>query len=206
MSNLIPAREAEFSDSRGFSMEDLIEEAFRVAILTEKNSYDLYRSAGLTMPDEGAGQVFKRLEREQRKVIDELLKYCPDISPEAVKDPNEEYVRSEAGLKESPERQLFNHLRIALLDKHRCIEHYVTCLDTFREPEVCKLFELMLSMSRKQYGRIAEEYRQADLRLRKPAVSKRAKRTHIRSGNSPTPNEHSQLFISLLDSGRHSPS
>ena len=187
-------------------IEEVIEEAFRVAILTEKKSYDLYRVATVTKPDVTGEDVFKRLAREERKLIDELLRHCPDRLSTIVKKRSDDHVPCSDGyFRESPERRLFNHLRMALLDKQACIERYAAFVDTLREPAVCRVFELVLGMSRRQYAFIAEQCRQADLRLRRPAVNKRAKRTHIRPVNHPAPNRHSQLFISLLDSGSQLP-
>jgi len=183
-------------------MEELIAEAFRVAISTEKSSYDLYRNASAMIPNGSGRRVFERLAWEEFKLIDEIVKYCPDALLSMTDETNEQ--REATGGNESVERRLFNHLRTALRDKHLCIQRYASYVETLREPAVCKVFELALSMSRRQYGLIAEEFRQADLRLHRPCVNRRAKRTHIRSINRRIPNEHSQLFISLQDCGRQS--
>ncbi|HBG07123.1 MAG: hypothetical protein A2075_14395 [Geobacteraceae bacterium GWC2_58_44] len=187
-------------------MKDLIEEAFRVAILTETSSYELYRNATVMIPDGRGKQVFERLAREESKLIDEILKHCPDRLAELRQKPDDRPLpRFDECLLESPERRLFNHLRVALRHKHACIDRYATFVNAFRDPALCEVFELALGMSRKQYGLIAQEYTQADLRLHRPGVNRRAKRTHFRGVSRPAPNEHSQLFISLLDSGRRSP-
>lgn len=187
-------------------MKILREEAFRVAILTEKNSYDLYRNASVMVPEGPGKRVLERLAREQAKLIGEMLKYCPDSFPDLLKQVSDQCrPRLDGYAKQSPERRVFDHLRAALRDKHACIDRYATYVKTFREPTVCLVFELALSLSRKQFGFIAEEYRQAEQRVHRPGSNRRIKRAHLGVIHHPTPNKHSQLFISLLDCGRHSP-
>jgi hypothetical protein len=185
-------------------MKPIIQEAFRVAILTEKNSYDLYRNAGAMVPEGSGKEVLEQLAHDELKLIEEMLIYSPDTLVDLLMHPNDQHISSFDGYsKESPERRLFNHLRVALLDKHSCIDRYTTYLKTFRDPEVCRVFELALSISRRQFGLIAQEYRKADQRVHRPGSFKRAKRIHLKVGIRPTPNKHSELFLSLLDSGRH---
>jgi len=185
--------------------EHLTEEAFRVTILTEMVSYELYRNAVVTVSG-GGRQVFERLARGQAKLIDEILEHCPaGVAGLADKPKDEQPCPLKGDFKQSPQRRLLDHLRMAMRDKQACIDRYATFVRTFREPGLCRIFELALSGARKQYGLIVQEYRQADQRVHRPGVDRRSKRTHLRGVSRPVPNKHSQLFISLLDSGRPSP-
>jgi len=182
-------------------MDHFIEEAFRIALHTEMNSYHLYQGALSMMPDGSDKQVLKRLAHEESNLIKEILQYCPDSVRNTIKHLNNQHFAYYGSLKDSPKRRLFNQLRIFLLDKHVSIERYTTFVNAFKEPAVCTVFELALSMSRKLFALIAEQYRQADLSLHKPSNNKRAKRAHLRTGNLTSPNKHSQVFISLKDTG-----
>ena len=187
-------------------MDYLIEEAFRIALHTEMNSYHLYQGALSMMPDGNDKQVLKRLAHEESNLIKEIHQYCPDSVRDTIKQLNNKHFAYYGSLKDSPERRLFNQLRIFLLDKHTSIERYSTFVKAFKEPAVCTVFELALSRSRKLFTLIAEQYRQADLSLHKPSNNKRAKRAHLRTGNPTSPNKHSQVFISLKDIGVNFPS
>jgi rubrerythrin len=187
-------------------MKDLIEEAFRVALHIEKRSHELYVVSAAQLRDCGGCQIFDRLAHEESKVIDEMRKHAPATLPESGREPHEQH-RSYLNrcVDGPPERMLFDHLRLALLDKHAGIEHYTAFVETLREPALRRVFERAQVMSQKLYKQIAAEYRQADSILHRPGVNRRARRVHIRAGNHPTPNKHSQLYFSLLDFGRRSP-
>jgi rubrerythrin len=187
-------------------MEHLLEEAFRVAMQTEMNSLELYRKAAATMQGSGGRDVLERLAREESRII-EQIRSCSPCPPSATKDGAKEDGRCWAIAEgnEQPQRRLLNQLRVALEDKHGCIERYATYASAFRDPAVCKVFETALGMSRSLLQSIAEAYRQVDPSLQRPCANRRTKRAHIKAVNHPTPNKHSQLFISLLDSGRRSP-
>jgi hypothetical protein len=187
-------------------MDSFIEEAFRVAIQIEKNSYNLYRSAAGMIPEGSEKQLFERLATEEAKLLEQMIQSAPDALADIMQNRDDQRLSCFDGNSiQSPEHRLFNHLRMALRNKHACLDLYTTFVKTFRDPAICRVFELALGVSRKLYGIIAHEYRQADLRLHKPGVTRRVKRTHIRSAGQPIPNKHSQLFISLQDSGRPSP-
>jgi len=53
--------------------------------------------------------------------------------------------------------------------------------------------------------KILMKVKQADQKTQRLGCNRRAKRAHLRGVSRPAPNKHSQLFISLLDSGRPAP-
>jgi rubrerythrin len=185
-------------------MEHLIEEAFRVAIVTELNSYRSYKNAALMMPEGCCKDVLDKLAGEELAIIEEISLHCPFPVTKLVEQTEEQQPHCfKPYPKESPERKLYKQLRTALVDKHCSIEKYMIFAASFKEPKVCQVFELTLSMSRKLFDFIVEAYRQADLRLHRPGLNRRKKRTHIKPLSRPKPNEHTEVFISLLDSGRN---
>ena len=186
-------------------MKDLIEEAFRIAILAEKKSYDLYRSAALSVSDPIVKRVLERLASEESGLIAEIVRRCPSIVSSILEPPNERQpARCFENFESTPEQMLLEVLRVALSERQSSIDSYATFVTSIKEPALCSAFELALDMSRKQHKLITEEYRRADQRLHGPGTNRRAKRAHIRPVNRPAPNKHSQLFISLLDCGRQS--
>jgi len=185
-------------------MKEVIEEAIRVVMGIEQHSYRLYRRALLSMPEGEGRQVLEKVAREEAGVIEEMAGRYPLAEPGSLPD-DQRPPCTDQQPRESPERRLFGHLRTALLDKHYCLERYAAYLETFRDPAVCQVFRQASAASRRLFTLIAEEYRQADLRISRPGSNRRLKRTHLRGVSRPSPNEHTQLFISLLDSGRRSP-
>lgn len=185
-------------------MEHLIEEAFRVAILTEMNSYRTYKKAAAMMPDGSAKNVLERLAEEELLIIDELSKKWPYPVPRIQEQSDDQRGQSvKSSQKESPEHRLCKQLRAALVDRHCSIEKYMIFVTSFKEPAVCKVFELALGMSRRLFKLISEACTHAEMRLHRTGLDRRKKRTHIRPvERGPAPNKHTEAFISLLDSGR----
>jgi len=183
----------------------LIAEAVRFTVIHEKKSYDLYQKAAMTVPDQGSRQIFERLAREESRHIDALLREHPGTWCSALQQPCGQQPEIDPELNEPRGNGLFDQLRHALLDKRWCIDLYATLARTFKEPSLCRIFEVAQEIARKQFRLITEEYREADLTLRNPGKNRRARRTHTRAGIQPViPNKHSQLFFSMLDSGRQS--
>jgi hypothetical protein len=187
-------------------MRDLIEEALRVAVHIERKSQELYAHAAAGMPEGRGKTVMERLAREESKMIEQLTASAPF----PLEIPGEPHAHEMDPLHDDacpPQWTLLDLLEVALKDKSASIAQYVAFQKAFREPAVHEVFDFAVGLSRSLLQLIAEEYRQADQRLQSRAVNRRTKRTHIRStfAKERTPNEHSQLFISLLDSGRRHP-
>lgn len=186
-------------------MEHLVEEAFRVTIMTEINSYRMFHRAAGMMPEGNGKQIMERLALEERRIVEEICSRCPfpaarlagqlDIQHPHCLHP---YPR------ESRERKLYKHLHAALVEKHCAMEKYMIFKASFREPAVCRVFEIAQEMSRKLFDYIAESWRQVDVKLHSPEADRRKKRVHLKPLSRPAPNEHTELFVSLVDSGRRS--
>lgn len=186
-------------------MEHLVEEAFRVAIVNELKSQHLLWTAAAAMPAGNCKTVLERLAGEESKLVEQMMERYPYplsgvvAKEEAPRDCSGRLSVEQNGAGISNEQNLVKVLRSALHDKYVCVARYQTFIDSFRDPEVCGVFQLAIDMSRDLLEAIAEEYRRADVR-HQPAVVRRAKRTHIRTTFSkPAPNRHSQLYLSLRD-------
>ena len=184
-------------------MEQLVEEAFRMALHTEMKSYWTYLNAAGMMPEGNCKKIMERLASEQWKIIEEISNHSP-LSIRKSLEQAEHHNRHcfHPYPKESHERKLYKHLQTALVDKHCSIEKYMIFVTTFRDPAVCNVFEMALNMSHKLFGYIAEVFRQTDVRLHRPGVDRRKKRIHLKPISRSAPNKHTELFVSLLDSGR----
>ncbi|HJV65448.1 MAG TPA: hypothetical protein VJ550_06945 [Geomonas sp.] len=186
-------------------MEHLVEEAFRVAIVTEINSYRAFNRAAAMMPDGSAKQVLERLVRVQRKIIEGICGRCPYPASQLAEQMEVQHQHClHPYPQESRERKLYRHLHAAMMDRHCAIEKYMIFAASFREPEVCQVFQLALDMSRQLFDVIAQSCRQLDLKLPAPMANRRKKRVHFKPLTRPAPNKHSELFLSLVDAGRRS--
>lgn len=184
-------------------MEQIVEEAFRIAIVAEKKSHDLYLQACAMIPEGSEKAVLQRLADDQETNLFRIVERCPYPVQHLIEEPERLF-----SVNDYPqERRLVNLLRVALNDKYACVARYETYLEAFREPAVYQVFQLAREMSSKLLRRISEEYRQANLRQQRPCVNRRTKRAHIKpcSVARPAPNKHSQPFFSLLDFGRQFP-
>lgn len=189
----------------GTKMRDFVAEAVRFAVAIEKKSYELYRHAAVTVPDQAGRQIFERLAREESRHIDALLREYPGIWQSGMKHKAAQQPRIERNLAEPAGDALFDQLHLALLDKRWSIDFYTTLARAFREPRICRIFELALAAARKEFRFITDLYLHAEIPFASPRTDRPPRRTHIRNGIHPAkPNKHSQLFFSLLDAGRQS--
>lgn len=192
-------------------MEHLIEEAFRVAIQTEKKSRNLYLDAASMMPNGVGREVLQKLAEEERKILERIFGCCPYSIDSVFDQPQYRQDSPSVQRLTGHERRVSELLRLVLHDKYSAVALYETFLQVFREPRICGVFQLALTMSRRLLMYIreqrTEQRRQTDLNLQRLVLDRRRKRTHIKGfGNKPAPNKHSQVFISLQDLGRQSPS
>jgi rubrerythrin len=146
-------------------MEFFIEEAFRVAVLTEKNSLDFYRSAAAKVSGGRGKQMLEQLASEEAGHVEEILRlYCGanrGILLSAIERPGNlgspalhASARKPGG--QMTERQI---LGLALCREQSCIDQYEIFVATFREPGVRKVFQEALQLSRRHYQVLEEKYR-----------------------------------------------
>lgn len=186
-------------------MRDFIAEAVRFAVIIEKKSYDIYRQAALEVVDLAGKRIFEKLARDESMHIDSLLwqhpgTWCSDLKQKQEPQPGVEW-----DLSGPSGNRLFDQLRLALLNKRWSIGFYTTLLKTFKEPLICRVFEVTLAVARNEFKLITDEYLQADVSYGKPRDNRPPRRVHMREGilASP-PNKHSELYFSMLDAGRSS--
>ncbi len=183
-------------------MRDFVTEAIRLAVALERKCYDFYRKGATMAPDPEGRLIFERLASEEAGHIDALQAESP--APLCDTQRCAQQPEIEGRLRE-PQGKLLDQLRLALLNRQFCIDLYTTFAKSFREPSICRVFEMTLLIARKELRSIRQEYLQADAAPGTSIVTRRQRRTHARSGLHPvTPNKHSEVFFSMLDSGRHS--
>jgi len=182
-------------------MRDFVNEAIRLAVALEKKCYDFYRKGAMMAPDQAGREIFERLASEEAGHIDALRAESPE--PWCDVQRLDQQPGMDGRLSE-PQGKLLDQLRLALLNRQFSIDLYATLAKSFREPSISRVFEMTLLIARKELRSIRQEYLQADAIPAAPNITRRQRRTHVRSGLIPAiPNKHSQLFFSLLDSGRH---
>jgi len=146
-------------------MEIFIEEAFRVAVLTEKNSSDFYRSAAAKAGNGRGKQVLEQLANEEAEHIKEILGLYSGVNLGSLLSILEQPINQ--NLPDLDRRQKIDEhmterhaLGMALSLEKSCMERYEAFVASFREPKVRKVFEQALHMSRQHYQGIEEKFRQ----------------------------------------------
>lgn len=147
-------------------MEIFLAEAFRVAVLTEKNSLDFYRRAAAKVHDGRGKQVLEQLANQETEHVEKILSLYSGASLNSllslIELPNDQnppvFDRYFHKIDiQMTERQA---LELALSQEQSCIDRYEVFVATFREPKVRKVFEQALHMSRKHYEVLEEKFRQ----------------------------------------------
>jgi hypothetical protein len=185
-------------------MEELVQEAYRVVLKMERKSQELLEAAALTLPDGPAKVVLERLAHTQSDIVNQIRVRTSAPLPETVPHAGYEEVVLAGPSEKSPERRVSDLLEEASHYKTATIEHYLVFLQSFRNPALCEVFDFGVSLSKRMLRHISVESRHAEQRLQRPIVDRRAKRSHVKNPllNPRTPNQHSQLFISLQELGR----
>jgi erythrin-vacuolar iron transport family protein len=147
-------------------MEIFLEEAFRVAVLTEKNSLDFYRRAAAKVHDGRGKQVLEQLANQETEHVEEILSRYSGVSLNSllrlIELPNYQNPPVFDGYFHKIDTQMTERhaLGLALSQEQSCMDRYEVFVATFREPKVRKVFEQALHMSRKQYEVLEEKFRQ----------------------------------------------
>jgi len=183
-------------------MREFVNEAIRLAVALERKCYDFYRKGAQMAPDQAGRQIFERLASEEARHIDALR--AESTEPWYDVQRLDQQPGMDVKLSE-PQGKLLDQLRLALLNRQFSIDLYATLAKSFKEPAISRVFEMTLLIARKELRSIRQEYLQADAIPAAPSITRRQRRTHVRSGLNPAvPNKHTQLFFSMLDSGRYS--
>ena len=145
-------------------MEHFAKESLRIAILTEKRSFDFYRCAAQLVKDERTRKVFELLAGEESEHMGAFLAHYPggefgDLLSLMSQPPDTNYQTYRALLAEigtcTREQQA---LELSLREEQACIEHYAILTACLREPALSVIFEQALSDTRRHYELINDEY------------------------------------------------
>lgn len=184
-------------------MRELIAEAVKFTVTVENKSYASYRRWAATATDPAGRRIFERLAHEKSGHIDSLLAQHPEIRYEMLMEPAGRNYVAECRFDEATGRGLFDLLRLALLEKRSSIDLYATLSRSFKEPSISRIFEAALSLARNEFKSINALYLKADIPTALPKCTRPPRRTHFRGElHHACPNKHTELFFSMLDSGR----
>lgn len=145
-------------------MEHFAKESLRIAILTEKRSYDFYRCAARIVGDERTRRVFELLADEETEHMKAFLSLYPgsefgDLRTLMQQEPdlrNQAYRALIAEIDSTTREQ--QALEISLREEQACIEHYAVLATCLRERNLFEIFDRVLSETRRHYDLINEEY------------------------------------------------
>jgi rubrerythrin len=147
-----------------FSMEHFAKESLRLAIHTEKRSFDFYRCAARLVGDERTRRLFELLAREEAEHMQAFLALYPggefgdlQMLTNRPPDPNDAAYRSLLSEVTATTREQ-QALEISLREEQACIEHYAVLTMCLRERSLYEIFERALAHTRRHYGLITEEY------------------------------------------------
>lgn len=182
-------------------MKELVIEAVQFAVSVEKSCYDFYRRAALAAQEQKARQIFEQLARQEAQHLDAMR----DGSQTLCCEPQPNYRHEGIILDfDNSQGKFLEQLRLCLLNKYSVVNLYLALSRCFKEPSVSMIFEAALAVARQELTAIRQHYLHSEP-LTSSSVIRRPRRTHTRGGMpSLQPNKHSQLYFSMLDSGRQS--
>jgi rubrerythrin len=146
-------------------MNDLMQEAMRVAIVTEKNSFDFYRSAAAQVQNSNVRRLCERLADEEARHLELFLAHYPGsefgdlqrllADPPHLTSPMHRALLSgmtgSTGEKEA--------LKLALQEEELCLDHYSVLVAALREPVLHAVFQIALDETHRHCELLREEYR-----------------------------------------------
>ena len=146
------------------SMLHLIEEAVRVAIVTEKNSFDFYRSVAVKAQNSSVRCLCERLTEEKAKHLEQFMRLYPGsefgelesllANPPNLTSPQHRALLSDLtesiGVKEA--------LELALQEEEICLDRYSVLMAAIRAPAVHAVFQEALDATIRHREAIRDEY------------------------------------------------
>lgn len=183
-------------------MKELVIEAVQFALSVEKSCYDFYRRAALMAQEQKARQIFEQLARQEAQHLDAMRDGAPTCCCEPQPIYHHEGIISDLN---GGQGKLLEQLRLCLLNKHAVVNLYLALSRCFKEPSVSTIFEAALAIARQELSAIRQYYLRSEPLPASAAIIRRPRRIHTRGGIPLLqPNKHSQLYFSMLDSGRQS--
>ena len=145
-------------------MDQMILEAVRVAIVTEKNSLDFYRSTAAKVHDGSVRRLFERLADEEARHLELLLGHYSGSDfgnlqsllahPAHLTSPlHKSLLVDMAGITDEIEA-----LELALQEKDLCFELYSVLEATIREPAIHAVFRLAMDETLRHTQILKEKY------------------------------------------------
>jgi rubrerythrin len=146
-------------------MNDLMQEAMRVAIVTEKNSFDFYRSAAAQIQNSNVRRLCERLADEEARHLELFLAHYPGsefgdlqsllAAPPHMTSPLHRALPSgmtgSTGEKET--------LELALQEEELCLDRFSVMVTALREPALHAVFQIALDETHRHCELLREEYR-----------------------------------------------
>ena len=145
-------------------MDHLLQEAVRVAIVTEKNCLDFYRSAAAKVRDGSVRRLFERFTDDLARRLELFLGHYPgsefgDLHDMLAGPPNLNNPRHRAlqpdmaeiiGEKEA--------LELALQEEELCSEYYSVLMEAIRVPGVHAVFQTAMEDTLRHCQDLRKEY------------------------------------------------
>lgn len=146
-------------------MIDLMQEAVRVAIVTEKNSFDFYRSAAAQVQNSNVRRLCERLANEEARHLELFLAHYPGsefgdlqsllAAPPHLTSPlHRALLTGMAGSTGEKEA-----LELALQEEELCLDRYSVLVTALREPALHAVFQTALDETYQHCELLREEYR-----------------------------------------------
>jgi rubrerythrin len=146
------------------SMLHLIEEAVRVAIVTEKNSFDFYRSAAVKATNSSVRCLCEQLAEQKAKHLEQFMGLYPgsefgDLESLLTNPPNLTSPQHRALLSDLIESTGAKEaLELALQEEEVCLGRYSVLMAAIRVPAVHAVFQEALNATLRHCEAIRVEY------------------------------------------------
>jgi rubrerythrin len=144
-------------------MECLLDEAVRVAILTEKRRHEMYRKMARLAGDDHARNLFGRLAEEEASHLAAFLEVYPGnrckLNNALLKQVTlaGEHYQSQAEGNDAPGLKQ-DALQLLIREAQACIDLYAPFVSCLKEKRLCALFQRALEYTNRHVEAMKEEY------------------------------------------------
>jgi len=144
--------------------EYTLQEALKLAIMTEKESMDFYRKAAAMTADERSKKVFDLLANEEIGHLTAFFHHYQggDLGDleSFLKQPVDRNSATHQALEQALADEVHEQkaLEIALQEEKACIEMYTVMVKSITEPQVQRVFQKVIEETQGHYDMIEDEY------------------------------------------------